>query len=172
MFKVVPGRLVKRLELVLTVKTLLLVVVVVYAASIPIGQKNVTGEQAAHTKVTNGLISKDSGFTKAGSSPTAAGTGCGSTIAFGSTPGNANTAVTAGNIVYDVQVNTTATAPASTCFTVTLVITNSAGAQTSYGPVYISTGASVTAGQTIDCKFDLGTTMLPSPPFSFKVTVQ
>ncbi len=97
---------------------------------------------------------------------------CVSTVAFGAFPGTANTALTAGNIVYDVQVNTTATAQAIIRFTVTLATTTSNTTnQTSYGPVYIKTGASITPGQTINCKVGLATMNLqtdtsPSRPRS------
>jgi hypothetical protein len=36
----------------------------------------------------------------------------------------------------------------------------------------IASGTSVAAGQTIDCKLDIGMTSLPLSPFSFKLTVQ
>ncbi len=156
----------------LAVRAILFLVVVVCAASISITPTSLSGEMGTQLTVANGLRLMDKGFMTTSLPLSAAGISCLSPIVFGSSPGMANTAVTANDAVYDVQVNTTATAPPNTCFTVRLVTTNGSGSQTSYGPVNIETGSSITAGQTIDCKFDLQTSNLPASPFSFKVTVQ
>jgi hypothetical protein len=147
-------------------------IILVAAATYVLASKNLAGEKGTQLKVTNQLLSLDKGFSKAASGISVAGTSCLSNVTFTGSQQNANTAVTAGDIVYDVQVNTTAISTASTCFTVSLVMTSSTGTRTSYGPVYLATGSSPASGQTVDCKFDLQQTSLPSSPFSFKVTVQ
>jgi len=50
-----------------------------------------------------------------------------------------------------------------------LVYTPAGGAPTSAGSVFIGTTLAV-SGQTIDCQFDLGSS-LPTPPFTFQVSV-
>ena len=161
----------KSVPFFLGVKMVLTLTVLVNAATIVDTIYQKSGERGSHLTVTNNLLSVDKGVSKSASGLSAVGTSCGNNKTFTGTPGTANTAVIAGNIIYTVQVNTTATAPTSTCFTVTLVLSSNTGSQTSYGPVYIATGSSVTAGQTISCKFDVGTSY-PAPPYSFKVTVQ
>ena len=115
------------------------------------------------------LASADKGFSKAGSGMSEAGRNCGQKVVFSGSPGTANNVVVAGDIIYVVQLNTTSSTPVNACFTVTLTITPTGGSPTSYS-VRIGTGSPVTAGQTIDCKFDIGTSF-PSSPFSFKLTV-
>lgn len=160
----------RRATLYIAIKTILTLFVLVYAASIIATTTVHQAEIGGALTVTNNLKAMDKGFSKAGSTISAAGSSCASNVTFTGSPGVANTAITAGNIIYVVQVNTTASTATSTCFTVNLVITPSGGSQQSY-TVYIATGSSVSADQTIDCKFDIGTS-LPSSPYSFKVTVQ
>ena len=115
------------------------------------------------------LLTTAKGFSKT-SAASAAGTSCGSPVTFGSGM-VANNALTGGHIIFDAQVNTTATTPSSTCFTATFYLSTSIATQTTYGPIYLFTGATVTPGQAIDCKFDLGSSSLPASPFSYRVTV-
>ena len=143
---------------------LLSLVAIVFAASISVTSTTYQAEIGSAIKVTNGLIAMDKGF-----SVNAVGSGvtsCSSPVTFGSVPATANTAIVGGDLVYDVQVNSTTSVLANTNFNATLVLASS-----TYGPVCIRTPASPANSQTIDCKFDVGTT-LPTSPYSFKVTVQ
>jgi len=142
-------------------------VAVVFAASISVTSSTYQAEIGSAVKVANGLIAIDKGFSLVLVASSA--TSCSSPVVFGPVPGTANTNITAGHLVYDVQVNSTASSsmpPAGTKFNATLVL-----ASISYGPVCISTPNPSVLGQTIDCKFDVGT-LLPTSPYSFKVTVQ
>lgn len=151
---------------VMAVKVLIMLMVIVYAASITISTKNYNGEKGGQLNVTNGLLVTDKGFTSATSGSPGVGTSCSSPVTFSSTPKTANTTITTGHLVFDVQVNSTTSALANTDFNVTLVL-----ASITYGPLCVQTPASPQNGQTIDCKFDVGTS-LPASPYSFKVTVQ
>jgi hypothetical protein len=148
---------------------LAVIVIAVSAASITASSSNYQAEVGSAYNVSNNLLVGDKGFSKpaaaiglTGSCPTA-------NVTFGVIPLSANNAIVAGDIVYDVQVNETASTPALSCFTVTLALSLS-GSQITKS-LTIASGASVAAGQTIDCKLDIGTTSLPASPFSFKVTV-
>ena len=106
----------------------------------------------------------DKGFAKAGSTISATGTSCPNNQTFTGSAGVANTAITANNMIYVVQVNTTASTAASTCFTATLVITPSGSPQQTY-TVYIATDSTPVNNETIDCKFDIGSSFqLPLTP--------
>ena len=163
--------IVRRATFYLAVKILLTMFVLVYAATIVTTTTTYQASMGGAVSVTNNLTAMDKGFAKAGSTISAVGTSCANNVTFTGSPGTANTALTAGRWVQNVQVNTTAATPVSTCFTVTLVLTPSGSSQTIYGPVYVATGSSVTSGQTIDCKFEVGSS-LPVSPFSFQATVQ
>ena len=152
------------------VKLLLVLIVVSLAATSSISPVSYTGEVGGLNKTSNQLLTTAKGFSRT-TAASAVGNACGSNVTFGSGT-LANTALVNGNVIFDVQVNTTATATANTCFTVTFYLATSIGSQTQYGPVYLATGGSVTAGQAIDCKFDLGSSSLPTPPFSYKLAVQ
>jgi len=156
----------RRVSWILLVKIVLSLAVLVYAASISVTTTTYQAEIGSLLKVANNLLATDKGFTLAGSGSSATGTSCSSPIIFGGSPGTANTVITGGHLVYDVQVNSTTNAPVNTKFNVTLVLSS-----TTYGPLCIQTPASPANGQTIDCKFDVGTT-LPASPYTFKVTVQ
>lgn len=140
---------------------------IVFAASINVTSSTYQAEIGSVVKFPSGLLATDKGFSAAvvGSSATS----CSSPVTFTVVPGTANTNITAGHLVYDIQVNSTASVlvpPAGTKFNVTLVL-----ASATYGPVCIQTPSPSVAGQTIDCKFDVGTA-LPASPYTFKVTIQ
>ena len=148
-------------------KLLLSLVAIVFAASISVTSTTYQAEIGSALKVANGLLATDKGFSRvfAASTPTS----CTIPVIFGVLSGTANTNIVAGDLVYDVQVNSTTSAsipPAGTKFNVTLVVGSNP-----YGPVCIQTPIPSVSGQTIDCKFDVGTT-LPASPYTFKVTVQ
>ena len=148
-------------------KLLLSLAAIVFAASISLTSSTYQAEIGSVVSVANGLLATDKGFSLAPTASTA--TSCSIPVTFGNLPGTANMDITAGHLVYDVQVNSTTSAsipPAGTRFNVTLVI-----GSTPYGPVCIQTPIPSVSGQTIDCKFDVGT-ILPPSPYSFKVTVQ
>jgi len=149
---------------------LAILVFAVTAASITATSTTYQAELGSAYNFSNNLLIGDKGFSKpavgtvaTGSCPSAGNV----TLGAGTT---ANNAITAGDIVYDVQVNATGSTPLLRCFTVTLTLSLS-GSQITKS-LTIASGTSVAAGQTIDCKLDIGTTSLPSSPFSFKVTVQ
>jgi len=145
-------------------KVLLSLVAVVFAASISVTSTTYQAEVGSAVNVANGLVGTDKGFSI--SLVGSAATSCSSPVTFGPVPGTANTTITGGHLVYDIQVNSTTLVSANTKFNATLVI-----ASTTYGPVCVQTPAVPVNGQTIDCKFDVGTA-LPASPYSFKVTVQ
>jgi hypothetical protein len=152
------------------VKFVLVVVIIVYASSVTTST-NYQGEKATYLSVNNGLLLLDKGFAKISSTIAAAGTSCGSPVSYGASPGVANTPLAAGNILFDTEANTTAISAVSICYSVTLYVSTSIANQTQYGPVYVATGSTVTPGQMIDCRFDVGIALPPSP-YAFKVTVQ
>ena len=142
-------------------------VAIVFAASISVTSTTYQAEIGSVQKVANGLIATDRGFSVASANSTR--TSCAVPVLFTAFAGTANTNITRGDWVYDVQVNSTTSAsipPAGSKFNVTFVL-----ASTTYGPVCIQTPIPSVNGQMIDCKFDVGTT-LPLSPYSFKLTVQ
>src|SRR5206468_8768450 len=142
-------------------------VAIVFAASISVTSTTYQAQVGSAVNVANGLLATDRGFSPASVASNA--TSCSTPVTFGPSPGTANANITAGHLVYDVQVNSTTSAsipPAGTKFNVTLVIGSNP-----YGPVCIQTPIPSVSGQTIDCKFDVGTA-LPASPYTFKVTVQ
>jgi hypothetical protein len=157
----------KRVSWIFFVKVALSLAVLVYAASITATTTTYQAEIGSLVKVANNLLATDKGFTPALAGSGAAGTSCSSPITFGAVPGTANNLITAGHWVYDVQINSTSLVAPNTKFNVTLTL-----GSTSFSPLCIQTPASPANGQTIDCKFDIGTTMLPASPYAFKVTVQ
>jgi len=150
---------------------LAILVLAVSAASITASSTTYQAELGSAYNVSNNLLVGDKGFFKPAVSTGATGS-CPSidNVTFSGSPGTANNAITAGDIVYDVQVNATASTPLVSCFTVTLTISLS-GSQITRS-LTIASGTSVAADQTIDCKLDIGITSLPASPFSFTVTVQ
>lgn len=151
-------------------KLLFVVVIIVYASSVA-GSVSYQGEKASYLSVNNRVSLLDRGYSRISSTVSPAGISCGSPVTFSGTPGLAGTQLTSGDIIFDAQANTTATSTGSTCYLVTLYVSTSIANQTQYGPLYLMTGASPVAGQMIDCRFDIGTSLPPSP-FTFKVTVQ
>ncbi len=151
------------------VKVILSFMVFAYAPNITITTTLYHAENGGLINVTNTLTAMDKGLSKAASTISAAGTSCGSNVTFTGTPARANTALTANNFTYTIQVNTTATTAPSTCITVTLTI--SIDGTTTSDTVYLATSASPTANQTIDCKFDIGGS-LPTSPYTFQVVVK
>jgi hypothetical protein len=154
----------------LIIKILLVLIVAAWATASVIQTANYTGETGAVENINNTLLATSKGFHTT-SAASAAGTSCpGSPVTFGIGTA-ANTALVNGDEVFEVQVNTTGTTPINTCFTVTLYLSNSTGSETLYGPIKLATGASAPPGETIDCKFDLATASLPSPPFTYRLTI-
>ncbi len=163
-------RPVVKTSILLVVKVFLIMIIVAWAANSAIQSVNYTGESGILDITNNQFVTTARGFSKA-STLSAAGTSCGLAVSYGFGT-VANTPLTSGDVIFDAQVNTTATTSSSTCFTVTFYLSTSIATQSSLGPVYISTGSTVTPGQAIDCKFDLGSSSLPIPPFSYKLAVQ
>jgi hypothetical protein len=149
---------------------LAILVIAVSAATITVTSKTYQGEVGSAVNVSNNILIGDKGFSKPATGTSTTGTcpsGPGANVTFGLVPGSANNAIIAGDIVYDVQVNETASTPLRSCFTVTLSITGSPDKS-----LTIASGTSVADGWTIDCKLDIGTTSLPASPYTFKITVQ
>ena len=146
---------------------LAILVIAVSDATITVTSKTYQGEVGSAVNITNNILVGDKGFLKPSSGTAATGSCPSANVTFSSTAGVANNAITAGDIVYDVQVNATANTPLRSCFTVTLSITGSPDKS-----LTIASGTSVADGWTIDCKLDIGTTSLPASPYTFKITVQ
>lgn len=160
----------RKTTLYLTIKVLLTLVVLAYAATIVTTTNTYQASIGGAVSVTNNLKAMDKGFSIALVDSSAAGTSCAGNVTFAVTAGTANNAITSGHIIFLIQVNSTASTPPSTCFTVTLTITPSGGPQQTY-TVYIATDSTPANNEIIDCKFDIGSA-LPTSPYSFKVTVQ
>ncbi len=160
-------RLVNKSGWVVAAKIFLALFTLVFAASITVNPTSYQAAVGSYLSVSNQLRATDKGFTLATSSSSDNGLSCSGPIVFSSTPGTANTNITAGHLVYNVQVNSTSSAMPSHNFNVTFVL----GAS-SYGPLCVQTPASPVDGQTINCEFDIGTNSLPSAIYSFKVVVQ
>jgi len=154
----------------LTAKAVLAILVIaVSAASITASTMNYQAEFGSAYNAKNNILLGDKGFSKP-TVGTAATASCPSAVTFGPIPGGANNNITAGHIVFDVQVNSTGTTPTLKCFIVTLTLTLT-GSQT-IKTLAIASGVSVADGWTIDCKLDTAMTSLPMSPFSFTVIVQ
>ncbi len=157
----------RRVALILPVKAILSLIVLVNAVNISVTTTSYQAVIGGAVSIASNLLGADKGFSKASSAIAATGTTCPTATLFGvattATPG-----VTSGDVVYDLQVNSTGT-PANTCWQVTFVYTPSGGSQTTLGPIVIGTQGTVTSG-TIDCKFDVGASA-PTSPFSYKVSV-
>jgi hypothetical protein len=151
---------------IVATKVLLSLVAIVLAASISVSSSTYQAEIGSVVNFPTGFLATDKGFSISQTAGASAGTSCNSPVTFGSTSKTANTTIVAGDFVYDIQVNTTGSGPASAKFNTTLVL-----GSTTYGPLCIQTPASPVSGQTIDCRFDVGTT-LPASPYTFKVTIQ
>ena len=149
-------------------KVVLAILAIAVSAAITVSSSNYQAEHASAYNAANNILVGDKGFSKPASSTSATGTCPTGNVTFGVT-GTANNAIAAGDIVYDVQVNATVTTPTLRCFTVTLTLSISGPPTTK--TLTIASGASVAAGQTIDCKLDTGLTSLPAVPFSFTLTV-
>lgn len=160
-------RLAQRTTWILLVKLMVLAIAIASAASISLTSNMYQAQIGSVFQTANGLLATDKGFSLAAATSSAVGTSCGSPVTFGGSPGAANNAITSGHLVYQVQINSTATAPSNQKFNVTLVL-----AGTTFGPLCIQTPASPANGQTIDCSFDIASTILPNSPYSFKVMVQ
>jgi len=151
-------------------KLVLVVVIIVYASSVTTST-NYEGEKATYLSVNNGLLLLDKGFAKISSTIAAAGTSCVSPVTFSGSPQVANTLLNSADMRFDSQANTTSSSTVNTCYSVTLYVWTSIANQSQYGPVYVATGSTVAPGQTIDCSFDVGVSLPPSP-YAFKITVQ
>ncbi len=162
--------LLRRASLLLAAKLLLTMFVLVYAATFVTNTTTYQASTGGAIQVTNNLKVMDKGFSKATAGSSAAGISCGSPITFGGSPATANNLITAGDVVFTVQVNSTAAATPSACFTANLLITLSSGSQQNI-TVYLATDPTPADDEIIDCKFSIGTS-LPTSPYSFKVTVQ
>ncbi len=156
--------LLRKATLVLSVKTILSLMVLVNAASITVTTTSYQAEVGGAINIASNLSGADKGFSKASSAITATGTTCPTATIFGATT-VATPGVTSGDLVYDLQVNSTGI-PNNTCWVVTFVYTSSGGSQ-----ITLTTEiGTVTSSGTIDCKFDVGVSA-PNSPFSYKVSV-
>ncbi|OLD11956.1 MAG: hypothetical protein AUI50_04460 [Crenarchaeota archaeon 13_1_40CM_2_52_14] len=151
---------------------LAILVLAVSAAAITVTPTTYQAELGGALNINNKLLGVDKGFSIASSGAIALGTGsCSTPVTFGTTPGTATTTVTSSDYVYDVQITNTTSTPTSTCYQVLLTVTRSSGVQSTYGPLFIQTTASVLAWQPIDANFDIQSTTTPTSPFSFLVSV-
>ena len=167
------GRFARRTRRMFTwylfVKITLALLVLVVSAAITVTPTTYQAEIGSAYQVTNNLAIEDRGFTTATTTTSATGTCPTSNVTFTGSPQKANNPITLGDIVYDLQVNSTASTPVSSCFTVTLTL--SLGGTQTTKILSIASGSTVAPSQTIDCTLDIGTSLVPVSPFSFKVTV-
>jgi len=160
--KTLSIRVARKAAILLAARVCLALVALVFASSITVVTTTYQAEIGSAYNVTNQLTATDKGFSSVGL--TTAATSCSTPTAFGVIPGTANNALTSGHQMYTVQVASTAST-AQHGYNVTLVL-----ASTTYGPICITQTGAPTAGQLINCEFDVGTA-LPTSPYSFKVTV-
>jgi len=159
--------LVKRIGWFGATKTLLALLAFTFATSITVSSTTYQADVGSSLNVTNFLRAMDKGFYKAGAGSNGNGTSCSSPVVFRPTPSVASTDITSGDLIYDVQVYSTSSAMADETFTVTFLLEGAP-----FGPICIKEPLSPVDGQTIDCMFDIGTTSLPSSPYSFRVIIQ
>jgi len=157
-------RLVRRATIVIGAKATLALLAIVFAATVTVTSNNYQTEIGTSVNVKNQLLATDKGFSS--NLLLVGATSCSNPITFSALPGIANTQLPVSHLVYDIQVNTTISTPANAKYNATLVL-----ASNTYGPVCIQVPAVVVAGETIDCKFDVGTA-LPTPPYAFQITIK
>src|SRR5712692_1807909 len=164
----IPRYLLGRAPLYLLMKATLSLIVLVNAANIIVTPTPYQAIVGGAVSISSNLTGADRGFSKSSSDVAATGTTCPTAAIFGvntmATPG-----ITAGDMVYDLQVNATGSTPSNTCWSVAFVYAPTGGSQTTLGPIAIGTLNAV-SGQGIDCKFDIGAS-IPNSPFSYSVTV-
>jgi hypothetical protein len=148
------------------IETCFLLIGLIFASSITVGSTIYQTEFGFAMSVTSGLIATDVGFSTASSGSGSSGANCTSPVVFGPLPKTANTGITSGHLIYEIQVNTTAITITSHNYNVTLTLGSN-----KYGPLCIQTLVVQPPNEMIDCRFDIGTA-LPAAPYAFKVTVQ
>jgi hypothetical protein len=148
---------------------LAVLVLAVSAVSIVVTPTTYQAEIGGALNVTNRLVAVDRGFSQAGTTVTATGTSCGTATKFG-VGTISNTNITALHYVYDVAVSEALNATINTCYSSSLVLSLS-GIATTYGPLYMNSTASIDTTFTMDCKFDIGTSV-PASPYSFQLTIE
>ena len=159
------SRIVGRGGWIFAIKLLFSLVAIGLAATISVTSSTYQAEIGSVVKFPAGILATDKGFSISPTAWSASGASCSSPVTFSLTPQTANTTITAGDLVYHVQVNATGSPlPANTKFNVTLVV-----GSTTYGPLCVQTLTLLTG--TIDCRFDVGTA-LPASPYTFKVIIQ
>ena len=162
--------LAKKIGISWVVVSVVLSMGVSYAIASAITVTSTTYQQilGGYISSTGSLTATDSGLSTAALATSAAGTSSGSPISFGIITGTASPGVTAGHWQWTFQVATTSGTAASTTFTVALTV-NQNGSVTSY-TVYVATTGTVTAGQAINCIFDIGSSL--TAPLSYTFTVR
>ena len=166
----VSSFLAKKVGMSWVVVSILLSLGISYAIASTITVTSTTYSQilGSYISTTGSLTATDSGLATAALPTSAAGTSSGSPVTFGVTPGTASPGVTAGHWQWTFQLATTSSTPISTTFNVTLTV-NKNGAITA-NSVYVANSGTNTAGQTINCIFDIGATM--TTPLSYTFTVK
>ncbi len=162
----------KRAPLYLSAKLLLSLLFLVSAASITVSTTQLQAEHGGAIKFSNNLIAADRGISRSTSGTADAGTSCGPSGNVTFTTGTirqANIGLTVNHFVYTIQVNTTGTTPSSSCFIVTLTMIASGNTNTYV--LHLATNATVVPDQAVNCVFDIGSALPPSP-YSFSVAVQ
>ena len=156
--------------MVLLIRLILTTVFLAYAATSSIATTSYRALIGGELNVVSALSSADRGFAIATSNIAANGAACGNAVQFGLLAGTATPGVASGHMIYDIQLNTTGSTPA-TCWQVKLTYTTSSGSSTTVGPVWIGNSvANPPLDEVIDCQFDMGAS-LPSSPFSYAVVV-
>ena len=165
------GNVRKRALLYLSAKILLSLLFLV-SASITVSTTQLQAEHGGAITFSNNLVAADRGISRNTSGAADAGTSCGPSANVTFTTGTiqqANIGLTVNDFVYTIQVNTTGTTPNNSCFTVTLTMIASGNTNTYV--LHLATNATVVADQAVNCIFDIGSALPPSP-YSFSVAVQ
>lgn len=171
--RLILSRVRRRIPWLILSKIITSLTVLVFAVTISVNVTNYQAEIGGAFNVNNKLIATDKGFSSASVNSTSKGTGsCGGNVTFTVTMGTvANTALTANDYVYDVQVAVASTSTSvNTCYKVSFSQNTSSGT-TPFGPLYIATPASLSNLQPLDAKFDINSASLPVSPFSFQVGI-
>lgn len=163
----------KRIRWYVAAKVLLSLIFLAYAGSLSVSTSEFQAENGGSIAFTDNLTAADKGISLVPSPAPVSGASCASNVTFASgSPRTANTNLTANHYMYTIQVNTTGSTVALSCFTVTFTIIAS-GISSNPSILYLAANATapVPANQTINCEFDIGATLPPSP-YSFSVAVK
>lgn len=143
-----------------------------YAASVTVSTNTYQSVNGVYYNVVGAFTPTSNGFLVSSAAGTASAQPCPAAL-WAATPGICQTALTAGHWYYSVTLTLTASATASTQYTLTVQWTQNGGAYTTLGSMTLTTPATITAGNGITFLMDLGATYGTSftAPVGITVTV-